>query len=94
MGIDHVEPQIVQRFADRDLLARLVYIVDCGENGALRGAVAVVEGIARRRCDGCKLLSSDGKVQEGMVLDARGELEAYLGGHEYVGNDVRLKVGV
>ena len=86
--VDHVEPQVVERVSDRDVRLFLPDVEDGREDGAFRGAVAVVEGIGRR-IDRHEFLTAYRQVlQSRIAREVTGEHHAHLRGHEAVGDAV------
>ena len=94
LRVDDVEAHVVQRFADGNVGQLLVHGKGGGEDGALGGAIAIVQGVGRWRDERGQFLAAHRQVAERVVLDARGKLVAHLRGHEGVSDTLTLEIFV
>ena len=94
LWVDDVEAHVVQRFADGDVGQLVAHGKGGCEDGALGGAVAIVQGVGRGWNERGQFLAAHREVAQRVVLDAGGKLVAHLCGHEGVGDSLALKVFV
>ena len=94
VGVDHIETEIVEGFADGDFLHLAVYKIGSGEDGALGRAIAVVELEPSGGREGGQFLAAGREVEERMAVNASGKLIGHLCGHERMGDAGLLEIVV
>ena len=90
--VDDVETEVVERLADGNVLLAVLHPVVGGEDGALRGTVAVVHLVALRRIERREFLATHGEEAQRVVVGVRGKLIAHLGGDERMGDEVLFEI--
>ena len=90
--IDDEEPEVIQRFADRDILLLLVYRIGRREDRTLGRTVRVMKQVVSRRRDSRKFFSSHRQVLEGMIVAVLCKLIADLGRHERMGDTFGFEI--
>ena len=90
--INDEESEVIQRFADRDILLLFVYRIGRREDGTLGRTVRVMKQVVSRRCDSREFFSSHRQVLEGMIVAVLCKLIADLGRHERMGDTFGLEV--
>ena len=82
ISVHHIQAHVVEGSSDGYLFQFAINQIGGGEDGALCGAISIIEMIAFWRGNGGQFLAACGEIQQRMVLDAGGELVAHLGRHE------------
>ena len=90
--INDEEPEVIQRFADRDILLLLVYRVSGREDRTLGRTVPVMKQVVSRRRDSREFFSSHRQVLEGMIVAVLCKLIADLGRHERMGDTFGFEI--